>query len=111
MTTICFVDDAGAMLREACRVLKPDGILVIGFIDRTSILGQHYLAHQAENVFYRDATFFSASEVALLLNDSGFTEPTWVQTLSGMPEETREIESLSSGYGEGAFVVVRARRA
>lgn len=101
VTTICFVDDAGAMLREACRVLKPDGILVIGFIDRTSILGQHYLAHQAENVFYRDATFFSASEVALLLNDSGFTEPTWVQTLSGMPEETREIESLSSGYGEG----------
>ena len=43
VTTICFVDDAAAMLREAYRVLQPDGVLVIGFIDRTSGLGQHYL--------------------------------------------------------------------
>ena len=45
VTTICFVDDASAMLSEAYRVLKPGGGLVIGFIDRTSSLGQHYLAH------------------------------------------------------------------
>ena len=110
VTTICFVDDAGAMLREARRVMKPGGVLVIGFIDRTSGLGQHYLAQQAENVFYRDATFFSATEVEQLLNDTGFTEPAWVQTLSRPLEETREIESLESGYGQGAFVVVRAKR-
>jgi len=110
VTTICFVDDAGAMLREAWRVLKPGGVLVIGFIDRTSDLGQHYLAHQAENVFYRDATFFSATEVEQLLRDRGFAEPVWVQTLTKSLEETREIESLSSGYGQGAFVVVRANR-
>lgn len=110
VTTICFVDDAGTMLREAYRVLKPGGVLVIGFIDRTSGLGQHYLAHQAENVFYRDATFFSAAEVGQLLRDTGFAEPVWVQTLTKSPAETREIESLSSGYGQGAFVVVSAKR-
>jgi ubiquinone/menaquinone biosynthesis C-methylase UbiE len=75
VTTICFVDNASVMLSEAYRVLKPGGELVIGFIDRNSELGQHYLAHQAENVFYRDATFFSATEVERLLNDTGFTKP------------------------------------
>jgi SAM-dependent methyltransferase len=110
VTTICFVDDATAMLTEAYRVLKPGGELVIGFIDRTSDLGQHYLAHQAENVFYREATFFSADEVEQLLCNTGFTEPVWVQTLSQTLDETREIEPLRAGYGQGAFVVVKANR-
>lgn len=110
VTTICFVDDASAMLREAYRVLQPGGVLVIGFIDSTSQLGQHYLAHQAENVFYRDAIFFSAAEVKQLLEDTGFIEPRWVQTLSKTPEETREIEALHAGHGNGAFVVVRVQR-
>ncbi|WP_150303230.1 class I SAM-dependent methyltransferase [Pseudomonas saliphila] len=110
VTTLCFFDDASAALREAYRVLQPGGILVIGFIDRTSQLGQHYLAHQAENVFYRDARFFSAAEVKQLLEDTGFIEPRWVQTLANMPEETAEIEALQAGYGSGAFVVVGAQR-
>ncbi|HBH35879.1 MAG TPA: SAM-dependent methyltransferase [Gammaproteobacteria bacterium] len=110
VTTICFVDDATAMLTEAYRVLKPGGELVIGFIDRTSDLGQHYLTHQAENVFYREATFFSADEVEQLLRDTGFTEPVWVQTLSKPMEEIREIEPLRTGRGEGAFVVVKTCR-
>jgi len=110
VTTICFVDDAGAMLREVRRVLRPGGVVVIGFIDRTSGLGQHYLAHQAENVFYRDATFFSAGEVEQVLNATGFTEPEWVQTLSKPLHRTLEIEALNSGYGQGAFVVVKAKR-
>lgn len=111
ITTICFVDDANIMLSEACRVLKPGGNIVIGFIDRTSNLGQHYLAHQAENVFYREATFFSADEVEQLLRETGFVEPLWVQTLSKRLNETNEIEPLRAGYGQGAFVVVKAKRA
>ncbi len=110
VTTICFVDDVTAMLTEAYRVLKPGGELIIGFIDRTSNLGQHYLAHQAENVFYRDAIFFSADEVEQLLHDTGFSGAVWVQTLSKTLDETHEIEPLGVGYGQGAFVVVKANR-
>jgi SAM-dependent methyltransferase len=111
VTTICFVDDAIAMLAEAQRVLRPGGELVIGFIDRTSDLGQHYLANQAENVFYREATFYSADEVERLLDDTSFIAPVWAQTLSRPLEEIREIEPLLAGRGQGAFVVVKATRA
>lgn len=108
VTTICFVDDASAMLSEAYRILKPGGGLVIGFIDRTSKVGQHYLTYQAENVFYREATFYSAVEMEHLLHAAGFTEPLWVQSLSKRLDETNDIEPLCAGYGQGAFVVVRA---
>ena len=110
VTTLCFVDDASAMLKEAYRVLKQGGEFVIGFIDRTSALGQHYLAHQAANVFYREATFYSADEVDRLLTDTGFTRPVWVQTLSKTLDEIREIEPVRTGYGYGAFVVVKVTR-
>ena len=108
VTTICFVDSPARMLAEARRVLKPGGRLVIGFIDRESALGQYYLAHQAENVFYRDATFHSADEVARLLQETGFAISAWGQTLAHHLPETREIEPLRAGRGQCAFVVVAA---
>jgi len=109
VTTICFVDDARVMLQEAARVLRPGGVLVIGLIDRESPLGQDYVAHQAENVFYRDARFFSAAEVETLLGQAGFGDLTWVQTLRAPLSEIREIEPVTTGTGRGAFLAVRGR--
>jgi ubiquinone/menaquinone biosynthesis C-methylase UbiE len=111
VTTICFVDDPKGMLNEAHRVLKPGAPIVIGFIDRTSTLGQYYLDHQAENVFYSAATFYSAPEVEKLLRNTGFANQIWGQTLSKPLDEIQEIEPFSAGRGQGAFVVVRAIRA
>jgi SAM-dependent methyltransferase len=109
VTTICFVDDARAMLCEITRVLRPGGTLIIGLIDRESALGKDYVDHQAENVFYRAATFYSAAEVETLLKQTGYRDVTWIQTLSSPLSETHEIEPITTGTGRGAFVGVRAQ--
>lgn len=110
ITTICFVEDPEVMMREARRVLKPDGVLLIGFVDPTSALGRRYLQHRAENVFYQHARFYTPAEVAELLSTSGFRSPIWVQTLSSATEELQDIEAVLPGHGRGAFVVVRSDR-
>jgi SAM-dependent methyltransferase len=109
VTTLCFVDDALAVLREIARVLRPGGEVIIGWIDRESPLGQDYVTHQAENVFYREATFYSAAEVEALLRETGFNHLVRVQTLSTPPSQIRDIEPITAGAGRGAFLVVRAQ--
>ncbi|MBA1146390.1 methyltransferase domain-containing protein [Ectothiorhodospiraceae bacterium WFHF3C12] len=110
VTTLCFVDDAAAMLAEAFRALAPGGALVLADIDRASPLGQTYLAKQPDNVFYREARFYSGGELHKLLLDNGFVELQWAQTLTQPASGVRVIEPLQPGHGLGGFMVVRACR-
>ena len=110
VTTICFVNDPQKMLNEAHRILKLGAPLVIGFVDRASMLGQHYLAHQAESAFYREARFYSVLEMKRLIEEAGFVDPVWRQTLAKPLNEIQEIESPCDGHGDGGFVVVKAVR-
>lgn len=42
VTVICFVDDVLLAFKEAFRVLKLGGCLIVGFIDKASELGKQY---------------------------------------------------------------------
>ena len=109
VTTICFVDDPLLSLQEIRRILKPEGYVIIGFVDRDSALGQQYEKNREESRFYREARFYSADEVAGLLKKAGFAEVVSAQTLFGETLEQMET-SVKKGSGEGAFVAVRARK-
>jgi SAM-dependent methyltransferase len=110
VTTICFVDDLPGSLNEANRVLRARGHLVIGFIDRESLLGREYEAHRAANVFYREATFFSAREVSDRVRQARFGHLRFRQTIFTPLDEIAAIQPSRPGHGAGAFVVVRAER-
>jgi SAM-dependent methyltransferase len=110
VTTICFVDSPDKILAEAHRVLRSNGKLIIGFIDRESAIGRGYLARQSESVFYREAVFYSAADMGDLLRAQGFSVRTWGQTLSRPLAEIADIEPVRPGTGDGAFVVVMADR-
>ena len=110
VTTVCFVDDISKALMEAHRILSPGGFLIIGFVDRSSMLGQTYLSRQSENVFYKDATFFSVGELVDMMNQTGFVDLTFNQTIFKTLSDTTRDEPVKMGYGEGSFVVIRGRK-
>lgn len=110
MTTICFVDDIDAALGEAHRVLRAGGHLVIGFVDRDSPLGRDYETHRAEDPFYAKATFYSARELTEHLERAGFSDLAFKQTIFTPLPDVTTLQQSKDGYGEGSFVVVRARR-
>jgi SAM-dependent methyltransferase len=110
VTTICFLDDVSAAFGEAYRVLKSGGSIIVGFIDRESALGKVYEQHKQDNEFYRDATFLSVSEVMRYLKKAGFRDFVFRQTIFQNPTEMKHADPVRSGYGEGSFVVVRAKK-
>ncbi len=110
VTTICFVDDIERSLAESYRILKDDGCIILGFVDRESPVGKLYLTIKEKNVFYKDAVFYSTDELYRYLADSNFKVIETFQTIYGMPEEIREIQRVENGYGTGSFVVIKAKK-
>jgi SAM-dependent methyltransferase len=110
VTTLCFLDDAPLAFRETHRVLKQNGSLVVGFVDRDSPLGHKYQARKAQSVFYRQARFYNVAEVVDLMESTGFQDLVWVQTLFQDPATLRTPDPVCPGHGQGSFVVVRGTK-
>ena len=110
VTTICFLDDIEKAFRETYRILKPNGHLIIGFIDKNSPVGRTYQKHKDESEFYKIATFYSVDEVVLYLKNTGFGHFAFNQTIFRDLKEIKDIEPIRSGYGDGSFVVINARK-
>lgn len=108
ITTICFLDSVEASFKEAYRVLKAGGHLIIGFIDKDSPVGKLYEQHKNESVFYKVATFYSVDEAISYLKEAGFKNLKFIQTIFHSLQEISKIEPFKEGYGDGSFVVVKA---
>ncbi|MBC7350588.1 MAG: class I SAM-dependent methyltransferase [Candidatus Aminicenantes bacterium] len=110
ITTICFVDDPKRSLKEINRILKPEGLVIVGFVDGKSPLGKLYQEKKDKSHFYQEARFFSSREIIELLEQAGLVvEQIW-QTVFGKLSEIKEVQQPKAGSGEGGFVVISARK-
>ena len=110
VTVICFVDSVPEAFKEAYRVLKEEGCLIVAFIDKESPVGKVYEKNKHESEFYREATFFSTSQVIDLLKQQNFKIEKIYQTIYGDVSKTTSAQKPLEGFGQGSFVVIKANR-
>ncbi len=106
--TLCFVQNPQKVLKEAIRVLKKNGKIILGIIDKNSFLGKFY--QRKKSVFYKKAFFFSIKDLSKLLKKVGLGKIAYYQTLFNHPDKSNSIEKPQKGFGKGSFVVVSAQK-
>jgi len=113
IVTLCFVDSPTAVLREAHRILKPGGKIVLGLVLQESPWGMSYQIRKLEgHRFYNHATFYSYQEVKRLLTDAGFTIEKVISTLFQKPGEAKKKEAPKDGFSvdAGFALIVAGKR-
>jgi len=107
ITTLCFLQNPKEVVKEAHRILRPGGRLVIAFIQKESPWGQLYQAQLSDSQsIYRFARFYSAREVVLLTMQAGFEGERMLSTLFQNPGQVSQIEEPRPGLFLQAGLVV-----
>jgi len=106
VTTVCFLTNILQAFSEVHRILKPNGEIILGIIDKNSKIGKIYEKEKSKSKFYNNANFYSTEEISHLLVEAGFINFSYWQTLSAGRKNV--VEKPKSGFGDGGFVVIKA---
>ncbi len=108
--TICHLRDVQLALEEAFRVLKKEGAVIVGFLDRERPIAREYWARRKRSTFFRNARFYDSDHIQALLRATGFSILKVNQTLFGALDEVKEAQLPRPGSGEGSFVTILASK-
>lgn len=110
VTTVCFLEEPEFAFKEVYRILKTEGIIIVGLIDKNSKLGKKYEKKKSESKFYKNANFHTVVAIQEKLVNAGFNNIEYVQAI--LPDDIPENSEpeVKQGYGEGSFVVLRAQK-
>ena len=108
--TICFLDQLKLAFKEANRVLKKGGAIIVGFLDKEQPIAQSYLDKKERSTFYQKASFYSVRRIESVLTETGFGNSSYYQTLFGELDDITDTQLPTEGYGSGSFVVVKATK-
>jgi ubiquinone/menaquinone biosynthesis C-methylase UbiE len=112
MVTLCFVENPLAVLREAKRVVRKDGSIILGLVPKDSPWGAFYEEKKrAGHPFYRNARFYTFKEIENMLHAAGLKIARIRSTLLQRPGDSRRIEEPVEGNISGAgFLCMEVKR-
>jgi ubiquinone/menaquinone biosynthesis C-methylase UbiE len=103
IVTLCFVENPLEVLREAKRVLRKDGSIIIGLVPKNSPWGIFYgEKKRAGHPFYSTANFYTLTDMEEMLQMAGLKIARIRSTLLQRPNEPRRVEEPLEGYVDGA---------
>jgi ubiquinone/menaquinone biosynthesis C-methylase UbiE len=105
---ISYFHELHPAFKEANRVLKSGGSLIIGFVEKNSPIGKYYEQIRQENKFYKTALFYTVGKVLDELKNAGFAAFETSQTLFNYLDDINVFEPARPGHDEGSFVVIKA---
>lgn len=108
ITSICFIKNPDKAIKEAYRILRKEGEIIIAFIDKHSKLGQILDKEKDSSKFYSVASFCSVSEIIKIIENNEFKVSEIIQTLIDI--DVRLVEQPIKGFGKGSFVVIKAKK-
>ena len=113
VVTLCFVDEPLKVLKEAARIMKDNGAVILGLILRESPWASFYREKgKAGNIFYRIAKFYSFEELKSMFGKAELKIVEMSSTMFQSPTEgSLHFELPRSGYfKEAGFVAVKLRK-
>jgi len=124
-TILSYVKDRKKAINEAYRILEHNGHIVVSFLaregaysmlyDLASLRGE-YDPDTAPKApyplkFLKGTHWCSVSEIRQLLQEAGFVDLKYVQTLTRHPKYSNdEVEQPKEGYDKGDYIVVQGRK-
>ncbi|MEZ0361265.1 MAG: class I SAM-dependent methyltransferase [Hydrogenobacter sp.] len=112
VVSLCFFEDPTASLREAHRILKDRGILLLGLVLSESPWADFYKEKAKKgHPIYTHAKFYSYPQLITMLKSVGFKLDRIYTTLFEDPQDEKPIENrkiLDGFHPKGGFFCVRA---
>jgi len=73
ITVICFMDDFARAFKEAFRVIRPGGTLIVAFMEKDSEIARRERKKESAGRFLQHAAFQSTNDVTTALAAAGFS--------------------------------------
>ena len=110
IVTLSFVDSPLDVLKEAYRILRSGGKIVLGLVLRGSPWGKFYQQKKQQgHRFYKHATFRRYGKVVTLLEKAGFSTEKVISTLFQKPGKVEDMELPRDSFSPRAgFTIVVA---